>query len=193
MAKKIEPTHLGSFVKADFFDVCDNIEPESIDLVFMDPMYDDHGTINDAIDTVDSTLVKNTGAVICFMYPETVQHLIGTPPGQIAHWVKPVSTKNTVRRYSRFIEAICIWHGTYFNQDLHWSNRTGVFTDTIVEKEGHPFQKPYSLVEKLVLLHCPPGGTILDPFCGSKVVKKVADNHGFKSLSIDIKDYDKEK
>lgn len=182
----LEPTNPGTFMQANCFDIFPKIQQKSIDLCFLDPMYDDIVTIDEAINGCYRYLSKRSGAIICFMYPETIHHLEEIPmPDQIVHWVKPVSTKNTTKKYSRFIEAICIWHGEYFNQNLHWSNRTGVFTDTIVEKESHPFQKPYSLVEKLILLHCPPEGSILDPFCGSQVVKKVADYHGFKSLNID--------
>lgn len=187
----LEPTNPGIFVQADCFDILPNIQHKSIDLCFLDPMYDDITTIKKVIRKCHRLFSKSSGAIICFMYPEIVYCLEDVPaPDQIVHWVKPVSTKNTTKKYSRFIEAICIWHGEYFNQNLHWSNRTGVFTDTIVEKGSHPFQKPYSLVEKLILLHCPPGGSILDPFCGSQVVRKVADNHGFKSLSIDKENWE---
>jgi DNA modification methylase len=123
------------------------------------------------------------------MYPEDLLYLsLNTLHDQICFWNKPPSPRNTTKKYTRITEAILVQHGNYFNQDLHWSTRTNVFNDT-PEKHAHPFRKPFSLVEKLVLLHTPPGGTVLDPFCGSQVVREVCDKHGFKSLSIDEKDW----
>jgi site-specific DNA-methyltransferase (adenine-specific) len=35
------------------------------------------------------------------------------------------------------------------------------------ENTPHPTQKPEKLIAKLILASCPPGGFVLDPFCGS--------------------------
>jgi DNA modification methylase len=35
------------------------------------------------------------------------------------------------------------------------------------EKTAHPCQLPEEMVRRLCVLACPPGGTVLDPFCGS--------------------------
>lgn len=180
-------THPGRVVIGNSIDV---LKPagliQAVDYLFLDPPYDN---LRLAWDTICYSGLRFPGAMTCFMYPEDIGlELEGFD--QVCFWTKPVSTKNTSKQYSRFVEAICVWHNRdYFNQKLHWSTRTGIFADTLIEKQTHPHQKPFSLVEKLVLLHTPPGGTVLDPFCGSQVVKQVCDKHGFKSLSIDIKDW----
>jgi len=172
--------HPGKIIIGDCYDVVEH--DLRADYCFLDPPYD-----NEAVSRAWKVFSNSASAVTCFLYPELIPAAIGAE--QICHWVKPISTKNTAKKYSRFVEAIAVKHGPYFNQDLHWSTRTGVFTDTLIEKQIHPHQKPFSLVEKLVLLHTPPGGTVLDPFCGSRVVKAVCDKHGFQSLSIDVTDW----
>jgi DNA modification methylase len=180
-------THPGSFILGDSIEVlCDLELVNAVDFLFLDPPYD---SLDLALKAICLSGLRHPGAMICFMYTENIRTTVNGFD-QVCFWTKPVSTKNTSKQYSRFVEAICIWHNeVYFNKNLHWSTRTGVFTDTLIEKQIHPHQKPFSLVEKLVLLHTPPGGTVLDPFCGSQVVKQVCDKHGFKSLSIDLKDW----
>ena len=177
-------TNPGTVIISDCYEIL-NFDLEHADYCFLDPIYDDI-----SIPKAWDAFFPIAYAVTCFMYPEQTPHVVGA--NQICHWTKPVSTKNTTKKYSRFVEAIAVKHGNYFNKNLHWSTRTGIFTDTLIEKQIHPYQKPFSLVEKLVLLHTPPGGTVLDPFCGSQVVKAVCDKHGFRSLSIDLKDYSRE-
>lgn len=175
----------GKVIIADCYHVAALENLCDIDYCFLDPPYDAKSVAKAW--KVFGRITSAGHAATCFMYPDLVG-VIG-PFDQICHWTKPISTKNTTKRYSRFVEAIAVKHGNYFNQDLHWSTRTGIFTDTLIEKQTHPHQKPFSLVEKLVLLHTPPCGTVLDPFCGSQVVKRVCDKHGFRSLSIDVTDW----
>lgn len=172
----------GTVVIDDCYRVLEREKIVVVDYCFLDPPYKPASVIR-----AWRVFTEIANAVTCFMYPEQA----GWAPGadQVCHWTKPVSTKNTTKRYSRFVEAIAVKHGPYFNQGLHWSTRTGVFTDTLIGKQAHEHQKPFSLVEKLVLLHTPSGGTVLDPFCGSQVVKQVCDKHGFRSLSIDVMSY----
>lgn len=51
---------------------------------------------------------------------------------------------------------------------------------------------PEKLAEAFVLSFCPPGGLVLDPFCGSGTTLKVAKKHGRDYLGIDIRESQKE-
>lgn len=180
-----EGTWEGQIVIADALEVLPRINDKDVGLAFMDPPYENYELIMATL-----SFVLDWGcAVVCFGYPENIcwYRDARRRPDQIVHWVKPVSTKNTSKRYSRFVEAIAIWHGPFFNQKLHWSCRTGVFTDTIVHSGQHAHRKPESLVKKLVLLHCEPRKAVIDIFSGSKVVRQVCKDYGIRSLSIDIK------
>lgn len=49
----------------------------------------------------------------------------------------------------------------------------------------HPAPFPEQLVERFVRSFCPPGGTVLDPFCGSGTVAAVAILTGRRFIAID--------
>lgn len=151
----------------------------SFDLVIADPVYSNQAQL------LLVSELRRSHARICFCYPEDIR-LFGSEPDQLCHWVKPVSTKNTSKKYSRFVEAIAVWHGPYFCQDIHWSCRTGVFTDHLVETSGHPWKKPFSLIEKLVRLHCPLGGSVLDLFSGSGTTEDVCKTLGIDCVSVEF-------
>ncbi|MHC4416389.1 MAG: DNA-methyltransferase [Planctomycetota bacterium] len=54
------------------------------------------------------------------------------------------------------------------------------------ERIGYPTQKPLSLLSLLVEACCPPGGVVLDPFCGSGTALVAAARAGRRFLGIDI-------
>ena len=50
----------------------------------------------------------------------------------------------------------------------------------------HPTVKPVTLLEYLARLICPPGGTILDPFCGSGSMGMASISEGFDYVGIEL-------
>jgi DNA modification methylase len=54
------------------------------------------------------------------------------------------------------------------------------------ERVGYPTQKPLALLEMLVGACCPPGGLVLDPFCGSGTTLVAAQRLGRRWLGIDV-------
>lgn len=54
------------------------------------------------------------------------------------------------------------------------------------ERTGYPTQKPLALLELLIEACCPPGGTILDPCCGSGTTLVAATNRGRNAIGCDI-------
>ena len=185
-------TNPGTLIKADAFEVFAKAEPA--DFVFLDPPYEDIPLIRKIITEYVHQrwrLMKSNArnAMVCFMWLRDVPRVFQkffTYPDNIVVWEKPYSTKNTSKDYSSFLEAICVWHGKYFNKDLHWANRTGIFVDRLIEKPVFEHKKPDTLVERLIKLHTPDGGTVLDLFAGTGTVKSVCDRCGFSSLSCDI-------
>jgi DNA modification methylase len=49
----------------------------------------------------------------------------------------------------------------------------------------HPTVKPLALMRWLIRLITPPGGIVLDPFCGSGSTLLAADREGFEAVGID--------
>lgn len=54
------------------------------------------------------------------------------------------------------------------------------------ERTGYPTQKPLALLELLVRACCPPGGTVLDPCCGSGTTVVAAVRTGRRGVGGDI-------
>jgi site-specific DNA-methyltransferase (adenine-specific) len=57
--------------------------------------------------------------------------------------------------------------------------------DTL-RRNTHPTVKPIALMQWLVRLITPPGGTVLDPFCGSGSTLIAADREGLDAIGIEI-------
>ena len=57
-------------------------------------------------------------------------------------------------------------------------------------KLAHENEAPFpeSLVEPFIKCFCPPGGTVLDPFCGSGTTLAVANRLGRKAIGLEIRD-----
>ena len=119
-----------------------------------------------------------------FMWPDDVWGL-PEKPEQLLHWIKPESTKNTSNRYSRFVEVIACY-GLAFAEPLHWSNRTGIFTDRLFRNDNHKWRKPESLIERLIRNHWPGHGVVYDPCAGSRTVESVCRKLGIGSVSVDV-------
>lgn len=62
----------------------------------------------------------------------------------------------------------------------------GVMGNKLCHENEAPF--PEALAEFFVRSFCPPGGTALDPFCGSGTTLAVAERFGRKSIGVDARD-----
>ncbi len=171
----------------DSFEILKEFNDNAFDIVLTDPPY--------SLDTKEQIWLHqeferlSRGTIIVFSPPENQW----TPPPwvnppQILFWVKPISTKNTSRRYSRFVEMIFVYsdNPNHWHPGRHWSQYTNVFTDLVDNSKLHPFRKPPSLIERLILNHTKPDQYILDPFAGSGVVEEVAARLGRDCYSIEI-------
>lgn len=128
------------------------------------------------------------------MLPKAPQMIIFSPPespwilpaDQYLFWVKPISTKNTSKHYSRFVEEIFVYGESYWNIEYHWSQYSNVFNDLVVGKGIHAHEKPLSLIERFLRLHTKEGDTVLDPFLGSGITTIAAKRLKRKCIGIDI-------
>ena len=153
---------------------------KSVDLILTDPEYDMDESTKNLFHNHFLRISRQW--IIVFMPPENTWIL---PANQYLFWVKPISTKNTSKSYSRFVEQIFIYgHGTW-NNDRHWSQYTNVFMDLVDDTKGHRHRKPPSLIERLIRNHTSEGDLILDPFCGSGVVGQVGKMLNRRVITID--------
>jgi DNA modification methylase len=144
---------------------------ESFQMILTDPPYDME--ISDKLWYHNKFVQLCCGTIVVFMPPENQWIL---PADEYLFWEKPISTKNTSKSYSRFVEMMFVYRmGEHkWNCARHWSQYTNVFKDLVDDTKAHKFRKPPSLIERLIRNHTSEGDAILDPFGGSLVVYDVA-------------------
>ncbi|NBR35830.1 MAG: site-specific DNA-methyltransferase [Chitinophagales bacterium] len=168
-----------TIINGDSFEVLSSLPNNYAESVITDPPYD---LSRQQIETLDSEFARIANGKIVFMPPEN-QWVNST---QFGFWIKPISTKNTSRRYSRFVEMIFFGGNLAWNSERHWSQYTNVFTDLVDGETDHPFEKPLSLMKRLILNHTNPGQIIIDPFCGSGTTLLAAKQAGRKAIGIEM-------
>lgn len=173
------------FFRADSFDLIQNIGDWRFDLIITDPLYDLKVEQISWLHSKFMRLLNPDGTIIVFMPAENPWMPTWD---QKLYWTKPISTKNTSRRYSRFVEEIFIYQfGDYtWNTEYHWSNYTNIMPDLVDTLEEHKWRKPPSLIERLIRNHSNPGDWVFDPFAGSNVVGETCEKLGRNSVTVDI-------
>ena len=172
-------------IHADSFDYLPTMGDKSVDLIITDPPYDLEEFEKKILH--EQFLRISKGAVIVFSPPENQWVL---PADQYLFWIKPISTKNTSKNYSRFVEMIFVYGQGTWDASRHWSQYTNVFTDLVDTSKIHPFRKPPSLLKRLILNHSKIGDVVLDPFFGSGTTLTEARENLRQYLGIELnKDY----
>lgn len=93
-------------------------------------------------------------------------------------WQKPYAPKNTSKKMASTCEWIIVdLNGGVYNGDLFWANYSKVFTDILIKKPIHPFEKPVSLLERLVLIHSNENDLVFDPFAGTGTMREACKRH----------------
>lgn len=157
-----------------------NQQDGSVDCILTDPPYD---FSEEAKNQYHSEFLRvSKGWVIVFSPPE---NLWQPSCEQWLFWIKPISTKNTSKRYSRFVEIIQVFRNGYWNNNRHWSQYTNVFTDLVEGHTIHPYEKPESLINRLIANHTLECHTILDPFCGSGTIPTCAKKLGRTGIGVE--------
>lgn len=158
------------------------LSDSSVDCIITDPPYD--------LDQKQKAFVHSEflrvcrGDILVFSPPEN--QWVFDDLSRYLFWVKPTSTKNISRNYSRFVEMIFLYkRSQVWNTDLFWANYTGVYHDVVTGKQLHPFEKPLSLIERFVQIHTNSDDTILDPFCGSGTTLLAAKRYGRDYIGYD--------
>jgi DNA modification methylase len=151
----------------------ESMPDKSVDCIITDPLYD--CDLN-----VEELHRVCRGNIIVFCSPENQFF----KPDEFMFWVKTVSTKNYSKHVGRFVEMILILRGGAFNV-LHWSQMTGVYDDRLIRSPVHPFEKPLSLMERLVRIYSNPGDAVLDPFMGSGSTIKACINLGRHAIGCE--------
>lgn len=169
-------------INADSFEYLQTFEDNSVDLIITDPPYD---FSNEQKHFLHNHFIRISKSWVIVFSPPENQWIL--PADQYLFWMKPPSTKNTSKSYSRFVEMIFVYgYGVWnYKKSRHWSQFTNIFKDLVDDSSLHPYRKPPSLIERLILNHSNPGDLILDPFSGSGVVAAVAKRNKRNFIAIE--------
>ena len=88
--------------------------------------------------------------------------------------------KGAVPRYKRYLDEM---PGVPL-QDV-WTD-IGPIPSQAAERLGYPTQKPLALLERIIQASSPPGGLVLDPFCGCGTAVHAAERLGRRWIGVDI-------
>lgn len=167
-----------------------NIKDRSIDLIIVDPPYQEGFTkyFSDF-----KKKLKPNGQILWFCQPTELYEL-PEKPLQILIWKEPYSPKPIRKKYREFLDIIAWYaYGNYTFNKLLWNLMNSVFEDVIVrDKRLHKWEKPETLIERLILVHTNKNDLVFDPFAGSGVVQKVCKELKRNYIGYDIlnKNYD---
>jgi DNA modification methylase len=153
-----------------------SLTDKSVDVIITDPLYD-------AQMDMDELRRICKGHIIMFCDPRYRFF----EPDEVAIWMKPPSSKNTTKHLAHPFEEILIErHGDVYNAGLESANYNGIYYDILLEKRTHPFQKPLSLMERLVRIYSNPNDLVFDPFAGSGTTLIAAEKHGRRAVGCEI-------
>src|SRR4030067_1838519 len=92
-------------MNGDSFKLLPTLKDKSFDIVLTDPPYD--FSIDQQLWLQNEFLRLSKSGIIVFSPPENQWvH----PVDQFGFWIKPISTKNISKRYSRFVEMIFFFY-----------------------------------------------------------------------------------
>ena len=195
-------------LQGDVLDKLAEMEAESVSCVVTDPPYNvgkdfGNGPNADRRQDYDEWLLSvwaACGRVVeegCFLiYTNRIGHLpmgmLAVPePWRFMHvgvWHKPLALAGCWYSIAPHWEPIFIyvkgkpWRPFRSEFVMADAREHNVVTGG---KRGHPTQKPRGLMRDLVAFACRPGGTVLDPFCGSGTTLVAAAGLGFAAVGID--------
>ncbi len=110
----------------------------------------------------------------------------------ILTWIKPNPTPLKNNHYLPDTEYIIYIksEGVYFDSSLDFSYyRKWILEDSPNQHKtviNHPSPKPISVVKKLIMVSCPQGGTVLDPFLGSGTTLRACRESNRNGIGFEI-------
>lgn len=175
---------INKIICGDCLEVMKYIPDNSIDLVIIDPPYQEGFTYQF---NLFKSKIKNNGQMLWFIQPIELYDLFEKPI-QILIWEEPMSPKPNRRKYREFLDFVA-WYAyeDYTFHNLLWNLMNSRFNDVVIrDKRLHRWEKPQTLIEKFLLIHTNPGDKVLDPFIGSGTTALACKQLNRDFIGIDI-------
>jgi site-specific DNA-methyltransferase (adenine-specific) len=170
-------------ILGDCLEEMKKIPDKSIDLVLTDPPYQEGFEKQFAL---FQNKLKENGQILWFVQPTELYDM--PRPFQVLVWNEPISPKPIRKKYREFLDFIC-WYpqGDYTFNKLMWNLMNSRFNDEVIrDKRLVQWEKPKSMIEKLLLIHTNNNDTILDPFMGSGTTGVACKELGRNFIGIEI-------
>jgi site-specific DNA-methyltransferase (cytosine-N4-specific) len=113
-------------------------------------------------------------------------------------WYKPNATprpggdrlKLSHEHFFHFVKKPPAGRATYYYAAAHAEPRANdvVVVNVAAGEDGHTATFPHALIEPRILTSSPPGGVVLDPFCGTGRALEVAKRFGRHTVGFDAQD-----
>lgn len=122
---------------------------------------------------------------------EAVYHFYRPPWSAIYADVPRVPRDGPERAPAKRVPANTVHRGSY-GASSTWTDDGLRLTRSVIRARSahrrgtHTAQKPDDLLRILIEASCPPGGTVLDPFAGSRAVLRAAAALGRNAIGIDL-------
>lgn len=197
-------------ILGDCLDVLPTLEAGSVDAVVTDPPYGLRGQVvrgagriveaMPAWDVSDNLrwlpaivpLLRSDASVLAFTDSKRVGEMwnamgeVRLKPKQIICWVKHAPPPNPRKCFQSVVETAVwaiqgggVWNGRGLTPNAVW------YEGPHKGKRSHPAEKPVALMQWLVSLFCPEGGTVLDCFAGSGTTGVACVKQGFGFIGIE--------
>jgi len=142
---------MNKYIYNDSFSILPTLKEKSFHMILTDPPYnfDDQTKL-----WLHNQFLRICSGVIIVFSPWKNPWIL--PCNQKLIWTKQISTKNTSKNYSNFIEEIFVYGRNEWNTSLHWSNYVNILTDRVDSTEWHPWRKPPSMIERFIKIHTNP-------------------------------------
>ena len=119
----------------DSFDILPQIPDNYASVIITDPPYDFDEAQKQFLHDQFKRISK--GWVIVFSPPEN--QWLFPDIEQFLFWIKPISTKNTSKRYSRFVEMMFVYGDGVWVIGRHWSQYTNAVSYTHLTLPTTPY------------------------------------------------------
>jgi len=167
-------------ILGDFTEVLAKAQPGSVDLIFTDPPYDEESLhLWDALGLVAARLLKDGGVLIAYSgqahLPEVFRR-VGEVDGLEYYWMIVVQHTHQhawVKRYYNAYKPVIAWYKTGREVQKDFSP-DHLYLGNGNAKDHHEWAQPIGEAISLIEAHCPVGGRVLDPMCGSATIPLAA-------------------
>jgi hypothetical protein len=186
------PPH-AQIIVGDMRDVGNQIDDDSLDLIFTDPPYAKASLeLYDALGRFAARKLKVGGSLLTYSgvmyFPEVMQALCQHPPLRYLWTCAHVSDGGPYPQMRGLgIEntwKAILWFTREGRKDISVFVRDSVKTTR--SKEFHEWEQPIEEAEHYIGLLCPQGGLVCDPFLGGGTTAAAADKLGRKWIGFEI-------